>query len=343
MIKNFTQLYIAICIICYIIYARIRKLNFTVGILDKNTLLDILFVECLCMIFLFLACYAIYKISNKNTKATTNSKQLFIYINNILIQIYYQPLLRLDFFFKEKIYSLLKKNRVEYTNVFVKHLYIQTMWNQVFIFNNKYFIGYFLLKYAPKIIIALVFLLDIFYYNKFFYFYWSLPLLLLNLLTQYFIYICFEDYNKFVTLAEEKLEIIDIKTPEDKNMILMLSIKEYLNNIINIHLKNETNPYEKKIGLTYQYFKTIPDELLKTKKINFIAVKDYYRSYLLFAEILHTLRWALNTFDTKINPKVNLFVYSCYFVGWGYILYNLLLITFPHYFVYLPNENNPFI
>ena len=319
-------------LVLYIILSKFKRIAVTKSLVSFNLVIVIMIT----MIFFTLCIITLYSLLSKK-----ETKQGFYYLKNLKENHYYTPLKILDKFINDFLIKTFKFERLTHINKFLHNLYIKILKPIHFQLMNKYFITYFSIKFIPKLITTSVFLLDIFYFHQFYYFYWSLPLLLLPLMLQYIKHVYFEDYFNFVDLLETNLEIADIKTGTKNDLIPMLNVSQYLNQIIIYHLENKPNPFIGRIGLSYSYFKNRTPEQ-RTKNINYDKIREKYIWCLNWIEKVHVIHHLLITTEKRYNTHINLIIFSCYFIGWLYILLNLPFDPFEGYTL-LPNENNPFL
>lgn len=316
MIKNLLQIILAFSLLIYIIFARFRKLTLTKSLVT----FDLIFITILAIIF-FLLLIATCSTLFTTKKSTPYSTVVLIFYKDLINNYYYVPLKIFDDYlakvFKRKYYL----NRGFYSNKLLQFLYCKILYPTQFKITNIYFITYWAVKYIPKIIVASSFLLDIFYFKEFHYFYWSLPLLLLPLLLQYLKYYCFYQYNEYIALLEPSFEILDNIPRTPDNLIPMLSVTQYLDKIIPYHIqKKPNNPFKGKMGLSYAYFVNRSTEERELGNVDYDKLTAKYVSYLTWLERPHLIYVLLTKPEKLLDNYVNLMLFSCYFIGWTYIV-----------------------
>src|SRR6202021_2594966 len=107
-----------------------------------------------------------------------------------------------------------------------------------------------------------LFLIDILILNKFYYFYFGLPLLLLSVLLRYFKYLSFKNYYSDILKLEQNLLINNVLLQDNPNNnndfpVMTITVPEYLDILITYNLKRDKNPFEDDIELSLYYFETI--------------------------------------------------------------------------------------
>jgi len=228
-----------------------------------------------------------------------------------------------------------------YTKCIIIYLLLINKENLIIISSYIFFI-----KYIPRLIVVNLFLLDVFYFQELHYFYLSLPFLILPLFLQYFIYICFKDHKSTISKLDETLLINNIlleDNPYGTNdfPVMIIKVPEYLDVMISYHLKGEKNPFEDDIDTSIHYFDTVFKNEQSLYPTMAIAEK-HYTQLLYDTEKIHIVQHFIKDFDKLYEIKVNLILYSCYFIGWFYIMINLIFEIFPEYFLFVPFNYDPF-
>lgn len=270
-IKLFLQISVFSGILLLLIFFRIRKINLTYMFLENKTIANLLFTEITTISFLILLIIAITNITSTHI-ISSNSVRIKLY--SLFNQFFYQPLITLDKMFKKFISLKYKINRAQRIYNYLPYIYNYICKTKRIGISNKYFFYYLVLKILPKIIAIICFSLDVLWFNSFYYFYWSVPLLIIPLLLRYIKYVIFEDHFIMIELLKTKIEIIDIIPSTPKDLIPMLLIEDYLNKAFEYHLYNKPNPYKNNIGLSYYYFQTRTDE--ERKKILIILKLEIF-------------------------------------------------------------------
>ena len=143
--------------------------------------------------------------------------------------------------------------------------------------------------YMIRIFICLIFLLDIFYFNTFNYFYKSLILMLIPLIIKACIFIIHDMSKKNKEYIEKEFLIIE---PEEFNNGFYMNIYP--------HLEDKLN-----------------DNQIKSLKVNWVA----YLANCMFTDKIYD-------FDYKYTKYLDIFCYTLYVSGWGYLLYFWFFYTF---------------
>ena len=212
---------------------------------------------------------------------------------------------------------------------------------------NFYLLTYFSIKYLPRVVVITLFLLDVFYYNILHYFYMSLPFLILPLLLRYFIYICFKHHESTISKLDETLliyNVLEYDNPNNTEELIMIKIPEYLNVMISYHLKGEKNPFKDDIGTintSLYYGDTVYEKEQALYSTPMIAERHYIQ-LLYNTEKIHIVRHFVKERDKFYELIYNLILFSCYFIGWFYILIHIMINIFPEYLIFIPLNYDPF-
>jgi len=317
-IKNLFHFIFPSSVLLIVIFSRFKKLTLTKTFLTFNVVFLIIIV----LFFMILIIVTIIKI-NKQKNKTIFAK---VFINNILENLnnfYYLPLGKIDKFLANKYFIYFKKDRVDFINKHLNSFYTKKLKPKKYSVLNRPFIVYFLLKYIPKIFVAFIFLLDVFYFQQFYYVYWVLPLLIIPLVLQYLKYIYFLDYKQFIVTLNNDINILDNIPPTPDNLVPLLDINTYLEKSIDYRLKNVSNPYKNQIVFTYSYFGRYLEKLRPEQRrlpVNYDALTKKYIRFLEWIEKVHLIHYLLIKTETRLDLLINLLVFSCYFIGWAYIL-----------------------
>lgn len=122
-----------------------------------------------------------------------------------------------------------------------------------------------LLNSLPKALVSFVFLFDILVLNKLYLFYWFLPILFIPLILQYLKYVIFEDYFIIKNKLENVLEIYDIIPGSPDNILPIINLDKYLNNMVPLLLIDKNNPYQENIHLSLAFFQNLSEGQLDIK------------------------------------------------------------------------------
>jgi ABC-type bacteriocin/lantibiotic exporter with double-glycine peptidase domain len=137
-------------------------------------------------------------------------------------------------------------------------------------------------NYIIKILVAIVFLYDIIYYQRFIHFFTIIPLLILPLIFNISLFMICNMAKKNKKVIEEWLKF----DSNENNSDFVISLqKEY---------ENDSDFTDEVIYYHYNYWYNY--------LVSLMVIEFYY------------------DIESKIKPFVNIFIYSIYTLGWGYIL-----------------------
>lgn len=338
LIKHYLYYLTIFVILLILILRRFLKINISKEFLETYSDLDIILNISTITLFAFLIWVTISK--RQNTVGFSNK---FINVKSIFTfyaeKHYYTPLKIFDQIIFNKLKFYFNIERMLVINKILYHIYIILHANN-FSFFNKYYIIYMLSKYLPKIIVLFCFLLDVFYYTRFYYFYISLPLLLIPLIMQYIKYMIFKEFHSICKKLEDTLEIFDIipGTPDD--LVPLISIPDYLKKNCIIRIENKENPYQH-YGLTLSFYYRQPVEE-KDKNLDYNYAIEHYTKYLRHIEIINVIYTLLINLEHKFDKNLNLLIFFSYFMGWFYIVTNLIFLKYTYDISIVINETNPF-
>lgn len=313
-IKNLLQILLASSFLIFFLYKRVKVISNTsleFNIIYKTPTIMILFMI---LLFITLSLLIIRQMLNKKNKSDV-TKKIVIFIEKY----YYQPLRNLDDFIQQKLKYYMHFNRRTTMAKLCDHLIITILHKKSINIFHPYLIIYIILKNIPSLIVSVTFLHDIIYYKQLYYFYLSLPLLIISLMLEYLKYICFlEDYTKVISILRNKLQIMDIHQPKNTDTFAILSVDQYLDRIIFYYLRKENHPYKETI-LSYEYFKNRTDAQRK-QNLDYKKICQHYTRYLRSAESLHILLWMIKNIENQLLPYIRLITYLVYLISWIYIL-----------------------
>ena len=158
--------------------------------------------------------------------------------------------------------------------------------------NEREYLLYFILilKNNFNIIIVIIFVYDVFILNHLEIFYHSLPFLLIPLSFDIILFIIYNLANKNKNLIEEWM---DFPVNDKKNGFNM-----------RLKIENKDNP-----------LLNIGDEDVLLK-----IMHTHYRTWFTYLYSCMTIDHFYNL-ENKYKPYLNIFIYSLYSIGWGYILF----------------------
>ena len=243
MINNFKiilQLIFQIVIITYLLYRytirRFLKFNTTSYILQSNSLKFLIIIDITLLLFLFSILVTLMALRQNETQ---NVHSFFLSlkkkISDISDQYFYQPLKDFDALIEHNLKIKFSINRAEYFKRILLHISLYTIIKYQQKKINFYLLIYFLIKYFIRVIIILLFILDVFYFNKLHYLYFGLPFLILRLSLRYFIYICFKYHELIISILDKYLliyNVLEYGNPNNKEDLIMIQVPEYLNVIV---------------------------------------------------------------------------------------------------------------
>ena len=265
----------------------------------------------------------------------------FIFKNYFILKIIH-PLRELDNTFRNNgfIKTTLQKIAIILRILFFNLSFFSYSFSSYAYRSRRY--TYYFFLFVPKIIISVIFLLDIFYFKELNLFYKTLPLGLISLGFIYIKYALEQIYNEYLEYLEKYYEIDIIQlysNPEDEFIHMMsgegkykFSIKEFLSWQ---GIRQNYDEVKFKCQLTWnvvdKYFPNIEPKIriwddfsVYNKQQRNIMEKDFYYLIPITRDIYNFLNYyKLITEDIKviqICKLLNIFVYSGYLLGWLYIL-----------------------
>lgn len=172
-------------------------------------------------------------------------------------------------------------------NIFTKEIemsasYLVAYYNST---RNQY-IFLIALIYLPRIIVVTTFIIDIFFFNKFHYFYISVTLLVIPLITKIYLHMVFWQSKLMYEYSEFFLDI----TPTPDGVI--------------INLKKTP----------------VRDKTIKWMIEKFDVLCDFWH----IGTKLNNVHYWITVKDEKIAPYITLYTSLCYIIGWSYILYLII-------------------
>ena len=282
-----------------LIYKRVPKdLNNELSLCIKIIFIQILLI----FIILLLQNIKIYLIKNKYlilNSSNNNIKKIFLYY------------LQLGSQFLSKSLSLVHERLIETKfSPYIEKLgsYLTT--------NCKFYSTCYLtiiFNFIPKIIVLLVFLIDVFIFNQLKYFYVFGSLLLIPLIYQYVNYAIYQDALKGIIDSNNYLVIMDKHTGEvitalNYFKICSRSKLEYTNELDISKFK-------------YTFNDSFLEQNKENPKINYVATLSQFMVEInALVEIASYTQFITIWYEINV-PLFNIFIYFSYVMGWGYILY----------------------
>jgi hypothetical protein len=352
MINNFKiilQLIFQIVIITYLLYRytirRFLKFNTTSYILQSNSLKFLIIIDITLLLFLFSILVTLMALRQNETQ---NVHSFFLSlkkkISDISDQYFYQPLKDFDALIEHNLKIKFSINRAEYFKRILLHISLYTIIKYQQKKINFYLLIYFLIKYFIRVIIIILFILDVFYFNKLHYLYFGLPFLILRLSLRYFIYICFKYHELIISILDKYLliyNVLEYGNPNNKEDLIMIQVPEYLNVIVPYLLKGDKNPFDEDINTSLYYYDVqFPKErmIYPTSTI----ANNHYTQLLSDTEKIHLVQNQIKTLDKVYEHKLNLILHCCYFMGWLFIAIHIVHNIFPEYIPFLTVLEEPF-
>ena len=280
-LKNITITLIGLFIILFIIWLRIiRKIKAKSIFELSNTLSGKCVIILFIFFFLLIIVLSILKIKEINYVFKTSifqNKFILFFVNIYINYIKNSP----KYVYKNYIF--------EYFNVAIlieKPLYKII---KLFAGKKKTFI-YLLSNTFPKIIIVIIFLCDVYYYQQFHLFFKSLILLAIPLCANIYRYMAEDLADLNIHFFGSHLDILTTDDPDKMAIVFKKEIPNIEGAFDIINNANDTSLLE---WFAYHY--------------------DVYTNIKSFCI-------KLNKVEDQIKPYENLFIYSCYLIGWFYIL-----------------------
>lgn len=267
-------------------------------------------------ILIIICCIYAYLIF-KTIKPSQNPSEIIKLIINWL----YTPLIKLDNWLKE-IYIIKKCYYKRIINLSVDYLYI---------FKTLTF--HIIFWILPRLILLIVFLIDVFYFQKIEYLYLCLPLGILLFLGKYIIYSIkklkedfYQEVNldimsvttkyKFGVHPSEWEENYDEDNDDDMPPTMSLTLDIFINYYITQKIeKNEENRYILRMSENFydkykENFLSKEKDIEITKKVNDILTFELLLQY-----------YNKNNNSHKGFKYIKIVIYSIYLFCWSYILY----------------------
>lgn len=288
-----------------LLYRRLFSYNKNIDINDITLNQLILYVY-LCLIFFVLIIFTIYRRCNKNSKYN-----IFTDWYLALSEQYYIALQTIENFIIEKILKKLNINPSKLLPKIVNNV-------KKYKINIKYI---YLILIIPKIIVVIVFIIEIMLFNKLKYFYLVLCILLVPAIINYILYAIKEQYNKGLNRIKIYIDVLykDSEDPkkvltEVKNNILVLltfSLEDYINN--KLLFKNQDKYI---LALSLYTFESVENAY----KINVKTTLAKYSNYIDLLIDSKFVFYFVDQYRNHYDFYINLFCYVIYFIGWFYIV-----------------------
>jgi len=174
---------------------------------------------------------------------------------------------------------------------------------------------------TPKIIVVLIFLIDVFYFHKIFHFYKFLPLLFLPLMLRYFLYYYNNVFEKECQDLDKRISIhcYDIT---DNNMTTEISLSFYIKDIV-IKKKQNKKPLDCLITVSLRFIQKLFEEKgydMQKHTFNHKKALIIYHKIINELLMIQSMQYLYTLEKTKYDPFVNLCIYTIYCFTWSYIL-----------------------
>ena len=312
--------FIAFSILLYSIISRFLRINL---VRDLNSF-NILFTAISCILFFFLCCFTFYRLFTYKKKVASN-RVITCFINklnkhfNVYKTYFKEPLITMEEQLNSFLESKFKYERIDYINDFLRYMNFKILRPTNFTRYNKYFIIYYSLKYIPKLFCVLVFVIELFYYQRLFIFYWILPLLLLPLLADYLKYMIFAEYYYFYNLVNEHLSFFNnTRKSSSEDLLPMINFNEYMENYIDCLINKKEDIFYKEVHLNLNFY------LSKPGKIDHAKTKENYIKILDWVKVVFVVHYFLTKNEVFYTIIINFIIYTLYFIGWIFILLHLI-------------------
>lgn len=241
-------------------------------------------------------------------KKFNNNDMVFHNYIFIIYEKYYQALVKFESLIYSNILKYFGIDTRRFVSKFVNYIRASRILKK-----NMYFV-----INIPKIILAIIFIINVIEYNNFTYFYYFTPLLLIPLSLNYIIYRLKEEYQAGFNRIKDLVDIIDKSSRSDikfvnNNSILLQTVA------LEVYILNRTkNIYDDNLVLVLS-LKTF-ENVLRNQKID---VKATTVKYTRFVELLIETKTIINNINfmkTKYDFIINNICYLLYIIGWLYIL-----------------------
>lgn len=266
-----------ISIICLIIWNRLIRVRVAIMLEDINyTYIRFIITICIIISFLFLLIYTIRKVFNIKPKHNSFVIRSLEYLSNTLLISYITTIVKEIIDSPKYIYVLLRDSLSDTYFLTLSASYLG-VWLYKF---KKLEMFSFSLYLLPKLIVSLVFLIDVIYYHQLNYFYKSILLLLLPII--YKVY--FFTVNN---ITENNLSFLH----------LHLDYIKHTNGLIQITFKEKAPEIEGAWDfsiVSLEYAKNCVDICVKLKSFfdNLIEIEELYKPYVtIFTSICYIIGW----------------------------------------------------
>lgn len=277
MMKILINIVITLIITAFIIWNRLLRERLPKGLdililnMSNSSIIVVIILILFNCLFFFISCKAIY---SPNKKTTFMDK-----IFNFSVYKHFQNFLNIILNAPKNLYEYYSDKY----NIFTKQIetsasYLVAYYNSE---RNQYiFLTIFI--YLPRMLVATIFVLDIFYFKKFDYFYNSLILLLVPLITKIYLHMIFWQSKLMYEYSEFFLDITSV----ENGVILNL--------------------------------KRTP---IRGKTIEWMIEKyDVLCNFWHIGTKLNNVHYWISIKDTKISPYITIYTSFFYIIGWLYLL-----------------------
>lgn len=241
-----------------------------------------------------------------------------------------KPVDTLDIFIRESYYGF---KMVDKIFIFIAKIIENTKYKNIFMF---YYSLYIKIYFIPKILLLILFIIDVFHYSRLENFYKYIWLSLIILIIEYLIYTLQKHLDTIINYLDEnyELEVLD----KDDIDLMLIGTKEdsYLYTTTNV-MKSQVSEIiclgEKPYKIRSHVIRNAPFELKENSKKNIYndlkknTFTKLYYPLIYIAVFLDYIGMSKNTLkDKEINQYIytNIGVYIGYLIGWSYIF----MVTF---------------
>jgi hypothetical protein len=297
---NYIYIILGIIIVSFILWNRLMRIRLPKDIPMNLSIWSYILYIGLTLIFLWLILISIYHMVSK----TKESISMF----SSITKLYYNSLYALDntlTYIKTRTIDKYQIRFVQFCNKYIQN----------------YTIIYLTFNMTPKIVVAVVFLIDTFYYNKISNFYKFLPLLLLPLLVRYLLYYYKNVFEKECQDLNKRISIYCYDIMD--NMTIEISLSSYIDDIV-IKKKLGKKPLDCLITVSLLFIQKLFEEKgYDMQKHTFNHKKALLVYHKIIDELIkiHTMQYLYTMPKTKYDSFVNLCMYTIYCFTWSYILY----------------------
>jgi hypothetical protein len=288
-IKHYLLLIFLLVVIVLLIWNRLRaRIDIKIPIENIKTVFFIWLI--LCCIILIIAIILVIMVQQKKTHT------------------FVEKYIDMKFIFKRELTKVLSTLQLDMH--FRKSL-------KYFAIHNKVLIYWYCISLSIKVLLLILFTIDVCYFNQIHYFFKMLPLLIFPLCTNIYLRLL-EHSNRIDWPRIDQSIQICISTPGSL-YLTVIHLEEYLNIAVSDYLKNLPQT-ECVIGLTPE-FREYSLKQSPGKKINYKLTREDFKNALRRLTLRHSILYTFNEQKIRYTKRIRILSYSLYFLNYLYIIY----------------------